>query len=409
MHVLFAPAHYTLSDRIGSEPYIASRIVTEVLKRDRRLKATVICGYYLPSNNLDAVIKGALSNRINVISLYKGKPKFSDTHKLKFYMNLYLYIKINGLTRKADIVHHVLPFGYKTTFNLVYRLARKHKRPFIVGPLQSPQLFVGRDEFVGQRFSERKPILYNVELLRRISAPALFKLFKDTIKEARVLIVATRFAKRLYEKYVNEDKVIVIPFGIDVKEIKVKDYNRSQDKVSIMYAGALTYRKGVYYLLRAFAGITKQNKNVELHIYGSGPQEHYLKALASSLGISHRVYFHGLISREELLKEYSRHDIYVHPSLSESFGLAILEAMAAGLPVIAFNIPNVNEIVEHGRVGLLAKRGDSTDLSKKLTLLTDDEKLRKTLGLSAREKTREVYDWNIVSQKYISVYRSLVG
>ena len=83
--------------------------------------------------------------------------------------------------------------------------------------------------------------------------------------------------------------------------------------------------------------------------------------------------------------------------------------MAAGLPVVAFNIPNVNEIVEHGKVGLLTRRGDPNDMSRKLALLIEDEELRRTLGLNAWKKIHEVYNWSIVSQKYIDVYRDLVG
>jgi len=408
MHILYAPVHHVFSDKIGSEYYVASRLVIELLKRSMTIRATAICGYYLPSEKLRQELQNTLYDKMRIIPLYRGEPSFSDVHKLKFYINLYFYVKSHRLVEKADIIHHVLPFRYKLTFNLLYKLAGKYKKPFIIGPLQSPQLIVGRDEHEGQMFVERS-LLQNLNMLIRIASPILLTLFKNTLKEARILVATTKFAQRLYEKYADEDKIVVIPFGIDANSVRVKDYNYGRGKVSIMYAGLLIYRKGVHYLLKAFAEIAKRYKNVELHIYGSGPQEYYLKELALSLGIPGKVKFHGLIPRERLLKEYSKHDIYAHPSLSESFGLAILEAMASGLPVVAFNIPNVNEIVEHGKVGLLARQRDPNDLSRKLALLIEDEKLRKTLGSNARKRVEEVYDWSIISQKYINIYKSLIS
>ena len=407
--MLLAPSHYILSDSAGSEEYEASKIPVEAVKTYTGLSFTILCGYYIPTKEYKNIVK-EFSNRIKILPLYGGVPKFSDIYRLKFYLDLYFYVKSHRLVEKADIVHHVLPFGYKTTFNIVHKLAKKSGRPFIIGPLQSPQFFVGLDEHVGIKFTKNKPLeLLRVDVVKMISSPVLFKLFLDTLKSATTLIAVTNFAKRLYMQFVDEDKIIVIPFGIDFKEIKAKDYSRQHDRISLMYAGPLILRKGIHYLLLALAKISKRYKDVELHIYGDGPQLSYLKELAQTLRIKNKVYFHGFMPRRKLLMEYAKHDIYVHPSISESFGIAILEAMAAGLPVVAFNIPNVNEIVLHKKTGLLVQPSNVNELTDSLTLLIEDEKLRKKMGLMARRLVSEIYDWKVISSKYVKVYEEALN
>jgi len=407
MHILYAPVHYVCNDKVGSEYYQALRLVTEVAKRTHEIEVTALCGYYMPSYEISREINNTLHDRMRIIHFYRGIPSFSDFKKLKFYFDLYRYIKNRISMDKVDIIHHVLPFGYKATFNFAYRLARKYNKPFVIGPLQSPLLFFGHDAYEGISFA-KKAILQDIDILRRIASPFLFVLFKKTIENATLLVVTTLFTKKLYEPYAKESRITVIPFGIDTNIIKVKNYSNSGEKVSIVYSGALIYRKGVHYLLIAFSKIIKQHPNVELHIYGDGPQKQYLKQLASYLGISNKVFFHGLLPRQKLLNEYSKHDIYVHPSLSESFGVAVLEAMAAGLPVVAFNIPNLNEIVTHNKVGLLAVPHDINDLANKISILIENEELRKKFGQNARKKVLETYDWNVISQRYITIYRNII-
>jgi len=407
MHILYAPVHYVCTDKVGSEYYQALRLIVEIAKRNHEIEAIALCGYYMPSYEISQEIEKTLSSRLHVIRFYRRDPVFSDFGKLKFYFDLYKYIRNEKLMNKIDIIHHVLPFGFKLTFNFAYRLAKKYNKPFIIGPLQSPQLFLGHDEYEGMSFA-KKAILQNVEIHRRIASPILFVLFRKTIENATLLITTTLFTKKLYEQYVKEVRILVIPFGINANSIEVKNYKNSDEKISIVYSGALIYRKGVHYLLMAFSKIAKQYPNVELHIYGDGPQKQHLIQLASYLGVSNKVFFHGSLPRQKLLKEYSKHNIYVHPSLSESFTVAVLEAMAAGLPVIAFNIPNLNEIVTHNKVGLLAVPHDINDLANKIRTLIENEELRKKFGQNARKKVLETYDWNVISQRYITIYRNII-
>jgi glycosyltransferase involved in cell wall biosynthesis len=404
--ILVAPAHYTLADSVGSEPYIAFKIIDEVSKMNTNIRITAITGYNLIT---PASAKEMLRRyNIKIVNLYEGSPQFSDLRKLKFYLDLYLYINKYNLVKSADIVHHMFPFGYRMTFNLLYRLANKYKRPFIIGPVQSPQLFVGRDEFVGEKFVRKKPPLYSVEPLRKTLAPIFHELFKRTVRSATILVAATMFAKKLYENYVDSERIVVIPFGVDSNSIKVKRGGVENGKIRIMYAGSITMRKGLSYLLRAFAKVARSYRDVELHIYGKGPQLPHLRSLALKLGISDKVVFHGFVPRRKLIEKYSEHDIYVHPSLSESFGVAVLEAMAAGLPVVASNIPNLNEIIVHGKTGFLFKPKDVEDLAEHISILIENDKLRRIIGLKAREHVLKHYDWKVIALKWLEVYKHAI-
>lgn len=392
---MLAPSHYTLSYHVGSEPAVATNLVVRIANALSDTKVIAIAGYSLLSPGT------RLPKNLVIVPLYNGKPSFGDVRKLRFYFDLYLAAR--HLVGKVDVVHHVLPFGYRETFNLLYRVAKSHGSPFIIGPVQSPQLVKGNDEYVGEKFNARKPLSEKLRFHRVAAKPVLERLFRATLESAEVVIAATRFAKNLYEEYVDPDKIVVIPFGIEARDIPPKP-NYETNRLRIVYVGQLTLRKGILLALNALRGVLRYFDNVEFHVYGDGPLRAALLRFSEKYGILSKVHLHGFVERRRLLSKLREHDIYVHTSFSESFGLSLVESMAAGLPVVAQNIPNVNEIVVHGSTGFLFPIGDLEALRDYVEKLLVDSKLRAKLGSAARRRVFETYDWSVVTRRYIEIY-----
>lgn len=147
--------------------------------------------------------------------------------------------------------------------------------------------------------------------------------------EADIVIAASAFTKlSLTESGISESKIHVLPLGADVEHIKYFEKKRDKNKpLKLLYAGTVTQRKGIYYLLEAMKNFHKSE--VELHvignIFGSGIAFEKYKNVYT---------YHGAVSQQKLFEMYHEFDALVLPTIFEGFALVIVEAMAAGLPVI---------------------------------------------------------------------------
>ncbi|WP_141576534.1 glycosyltransferase [Actinomadura sp. WMMA1423] len=147
--------------------------------------------------------------------------------------------------------------------------------------------------------------------------------------------------------------------------------------------GRLSYEKGVDLMLEAWERVACRHPGWRLHIYGTGPDEADLRARADAAGLSGSVEFRGAVSDvEEALVEAS---VFALPSRAEGFPMSVLEAMAYGLPTVAFDCaPGVRVLIEDGRDGLLAPPGDIAAFAAALDRLIEDPELRRALGSEAR-------------------------
>jgi glycosyltransferase involved in cell wall biosynthesis len=147
------------------------------------------------------------------------------------------------------------------------------------------------------------------------------------------------------------------------------------------------------------------NVNAKLYILGRGEEETNLKNLAEKLGVSSCIEFiKKSIPNEEMPGIYSSCDLYVQPSIVEPYGIAVLEAMACGRPVIGTNTGGMLDTIEHGRTGFIAKVASSEEIAKYIVQLSDP-KLRKKMGRNARERARK-FEWMEIGKKYIKLLNS---
>ncbi len=180
-------------------------------------------------------------------------------------------------------------------------------------------------------------------------------------------------------------------------------YNLTNGKPILLFVGRVDdRRKGLDILLQAFKIVTSETDAI-LVVAGSGNQKPY-KDLSSGLSIANRVEFTGFVDDVTLRKLYSICDVYVCPSRLEGFGLTILDAMAAGKPVVATNAGGIPEVVEPGQNGFLVQSNDENELALAITHLLGDGLQAKTMGENNRK-----YSWEIAAHKTAVVYAQLAN
>jgi glycosyltransferase involved in cell wall biosynthesis len=179
------------------------------------------------------------------------------------------------------------------------------------------------------------------------------------------------------------------------------------DRVLIGGVGQLARYKGYDVLIRAFAGVAGRCPQADLVIAGTGPLREELEALADRLGARGRIHFLGF--QPDVLRVLAALDIYVLASICEALPYALLEAMAAGLPVLATAVGGVPEVIEPGVSGLLVAPGRVDAMADALGRLADSAPARARLGAAARERVGRHFHQRDSARRTIAVYRQLLN
>jgi glycosyltransferase involved in cell wall biosynthesis len=212
-----------------------------------------------------------------------------------------------------------------------------------------------------------------------------------------------------YER-ISPRKVLTITNGIDGSRFQItvdKEKKRKELGVDglgpVMGLGVrLTEQKGISYLLRAMPQVLKALPDVTLVIAGKGPLQDSLRQEASSLGIDRHVIFAGpRLDIPELLKLF---DLYVLPSLWEGLPMVLLEAMAAGCPVLATGVGGVPTVIRHGESGSLVEPKNPQALSKEIVRLLSDSQLRKRYAENGLKTFREKFSAEVMTRQYEQLY-----
>ena len=171
----------------------------------------------------------------------------------------------------------------------------------------------------------------------------------------------------------------------------------------------LMEQKGVHVLIEAFAACLKVHPTASLVIAGDGPSRPRLERLARALGIGERVRFLGSVPHVHLGPIYANMDIFAFPSFGEGFGLALLEAMAWGKPIVASRVMAIPEIVLDGETGFLMPPSDPAGLARALLRLLGDEALRLRMGAAGRRRVEEAFTVERMARETASVYEEALA
>lgn len=278
---------------------------------------------------------------------------------------------------RYDLIHaHFLfPDGW-----LAYRLCRRTGLPFIATAH-------------GSDVPGYNP--HRLKLAHRLLSP----IWKRVVREASRIVCPSQTLASLVRRGSPEARTCVVPNGIMLSDF---DPGRERDK-TVLCATRLLRRKGVQHVV---ASMGKLPPEWRLVVAGDGPFLPELQRLAAPF--ADRVTFTGWLDNasREYRSLFETSGIFALPSDAESFGLVLLEAMAAGMPVVATRGTGCEEVV--GDVGLLVPRNDPGAVGEALSRLAEDSALRSYFGAIARKRVEDRFSWDAVARDYLAVYREAV-
>ncbi len=209
----------------------------------------------------------------------------------------------------------------------------------------------------------------------------------------------------LHNTRIPPERVVMIRNGVDLRRLPAATAAPA-DVLRVCAIGNLYRRKGYPFLLEALAIVRDQAIQMELDAYGDGPERGALVAMAHRLRVADSVRFHGLQpNASSLLGDYHA---FVLPSLVEGLPVALIEAMGAGLPVVATCVGGIPELVDDGVNGLLVAAADARGLASALAGLARDGALRARLGDAARATVRERFNIEAVARSYGECYERVI-
>jgi len=236
----------------------------------------------------------------------------------------------------------------------------------------------------------------------------------------RIVFLSSDMKKELIENRFPIEKLVYIPNSVDSDFYKPPENHENMNSKNICFVGRLNEQKGLEYLIEAMDIVRSKEKRIRLFIIGEGEQRDKLEDLSKKLKLKEHIVFVGLTP--DVLRYYQEAKIFVLPSISEGMSSSLLEAMSCGLPVIATSVGgntdilDLNSRLEKIRIanyyiseyGIMINPRDIKGLAEALLKLLIDEELSKQLGRKAREHVKEKYSQEIVINKYINLYNSLM-
>jgi len=185
------------------------------------------------------------------------------------------------------------------------------------------------------------------------------------------------------------EKIRVVHCGVDVSLFETKRHEGQGHR--LLFVGRLVRAKGVLFLLETVARI----EGAMLDIAGDGPHRNYLETKARSLGIGDRVRFLGYQSQAQVRELLRNADVFVMGSFAEGLPVVLMEAMAAGVPVVATRIAGIPELVDDGLNGFLVPPGDPAVTATAVRQLLEDAELRNRFAIAGRAKVEREFNINM--------------
>lgn len=310
--------------------------------------------------------------------------------KSGYHLSLHYSKEARKLLSRMDIVHcHHLFMGLE--------FARRYSR--------SPIVFTNhtRYDLYAEAYSLLPQPAVNF-LMRR-----LWPMMTDGCD---VVIAPAASMRQTLRGFGVRQRIEVIENGIDLKIFghppaprQKMDYGFPENTVLLAYVGRLSIEKNVPELLAQFASASRSMPELRLLVVGDGPLRGRLEARARELELSGKVHFSGQVAGHEVANHLAAASLFVTASKSEVHPLNVIEALAAGLPVIAYHSPGISDTIESGIDGLLVRKDD--ELAQAMTLLAGDSDTRFNMATAARRSASQ-YDIKTTVRKTVALYEELL-
>ena len=356
--------------------------------------------------------RDALSALGNNVFIFAQEDDYEDTEPFIFRypsLKLPLPVEIPTALPMSPFVDQLLP---KLKLDVIHT-----HHPFLLGQtaagkardLNLPLVFT----FHTQYHEYTHYIPFSQEQVQEFIKNRVMNWLREYMRKCQHIVIPSESMRSiLVNDYGLVDRFTIIPTGLDIAPYKTADgsalraeWGWPDDKILIS-VGRLAEEKNWTTLLQAFAKAHKKQSNLRLVLVGDGPQAQALRQLVNELGITKRVLFVGRVPFEQIPTYLKAADLFVFASVTETQGLATLEAMAAGLPVVAVAASGTQDIVDHGIEGLLVQN-DPNDLANGIVKLIGDSNLMNEFKSAALKKSR-TYDNKRLARKMLKVYEEAI-
>ena len=344
------------------------------------------------------------------------------------------FIQLYGFPRKRELRSHqeLSPSRWasspKSRFaNAIYvRMLWLHS--FFTVPLVARELVKGKYDVVHVHDGGYSSILFSAVVAKRINHSRVFctlhnnlarhidrKLIQILSQYVDRYIAVSAAIQKMWREVYNSDSVL-IPNGVDnsrfnssVDGAPIRKRLGIENKFVILSLGRLSSQKGVQYLIQAVPYLKKVIPNPVLLICGRGEEEDYLKKMVKNLRLKETIKFLGYVPPEELPRYYAACDVFVLPSIFETFALTLLEALSVGKPVVCTKVGGAQEFAmqfENSHFSKLVKPADPDDLAKGILWYFNHPKFSIDDKKIVNNKLR-IYSWENISAKINSLYEGV--
>jgi phosphatidyl-myo-inositol dimannoside synthase len=194
--------------------------------------------------------------------------------------------------------------------------------------------------------------------------------------------------------------------NIDKDEIQIR-YANKENKIIFTAARLVSY-KNIENILRSLVFVIKKIPNITYIIAGEGEQRYNLGNISRDIGIDKYVKFIGYVENDKLPAIYCASDIYVMPSIIETFGISFIEANACGKPVIGGQIGGVEDAIVNGETGLLVNPNNIEEIAEAIIKILSDNNLSEKLGKNGRKRAEKEFDWKIKGKEIETLLQNIL-
>lgn len=227
------------------------------------------------------------------------------------------------------------------------------------------------------------------------------------------VIAPSEGLRQVLLKFNVTGQIDVIPNGVELEPFQAVHHRTDRRELGfepgdcvLIYVGRLGPEKNLSFLLRSFAGVAQAFPQVRLLIVGDGPERENLQAAAAEMGIRQKVNFTGMVAYPDLPHYLAAADAFVTASVTEVHPLSVIEAMAAGLPVLGIISPGVGDTISDGLTGYLSTEDLAAFTAKMVKMVSNDQK-RMEMGVLARQEAPK-YDIHRTSKLMEACYRDVI-
>lgn len=396
------------------------------LNRENMLYAYITTVYYKP---------GTYTEKVSRVLKGKFQQKAKNRHCDEIDdLKVIQFCEIEGLLKLLALnIKKFWPFYYKLKYNTADRFAKKVARYAIKNNVDAVITYDDCSPILFEILEKEAPQIIRILDMSAANLHYMKKIYdKDTkimpqfasrlhkeyakvwneqimkrllveIEKSQYFLVASNFVTRSLEfSGVKDSQILLCPYGVDISEFYCKTYRNYQesDSLEFIYVGGVKELKGISYLLEAFKQIPKDKARLTV-IGAFNEEDEDIKPY-----INH-VNFVGTVLHSEISKHLRNSDVFVFPSLGDGFGLAILEAMASGLPLIISENTGLSDQITNGLEGYVIPIQNTLAIIEKVEWYCDNKDKIKTMGKKARQLAL-TYTWDNYYKTVVSKIREVL-